>query len=375
MTRRNWGVPAILLALAAPTLAHAAPGDPPGAKVFVGYVFGTSRDVNFKLYTHLCQAFLTADADGNLRNGERFPDRELVARAHRDGVKVLVSLGGWGWDEQFAAMTARPEAEDRYVGAVLALADRFDYDGLDLDWEYPDTKEEVAGFERLARRLRRGLDAIGTREGRPMVLTMAAGANPGTLRWLDTAFLLETLDWVNVMTYDYAGDWTPYAGHNAPLFASTRVPGGRSPSVAATIDYLLTERRFPADRLALGLPLYGRGFPVKEPYASTKGVPKARLPRGDYRNLARLLGEEGWTRRRDDETKVPWLIAPDGSAVFGYDDAESLATKTDWAMGRGLRGVFFWQVAADRLDDGSHPLQEAARREWEEAGPAGGRPR
>jgi chitinase len=367
MTMGTLGSTALALLLGG---ALAAPGDPPDAKVFVGYAFGTPRDLSYKLYTHLCQAFLTADADGALRNPERFPNRELVAQAHANGVKVLISLGGWGWDEQFAAIASNPEAEDRYVRDVLAIVDRHDYDGLDLDWEYPDTKEEVAGFERLARRLRRELDAIGTRKGRPMLLTFAASANPPTLRWLDPALVAGTFDWINVMTYDYAGDWTPYAGHNAPLFASSKVPGGRAPSVEATIRYLLEERKFPPDRLALGLPLYGRGFPVKEPYASTRGVPKGqvRLPRGDFRNLERLRTREGWARRHDDETKAPWLIAPDGSAVFGYDDAESLALKTDWAMKRGLRGVFFWQVAADRLDDGTNPLQEAARRKWEEAG-------
>ena len=72
--------------------------------------------------------------------------------------------------------------------------------------------------------------------------------------------------------------------------------------------------------------------------------------------------EQGWTRQWDDETKNPWLIAPDRSAVIGYDDAESVALKTEWAMKQGFRGVFFWQVAADRLPDGTNPLQETARK-------------
>ena len=77
--------------------------------------------------------------------------------------------------------------------------------------------------------------------------------------------------------------------------------------------------------------------------------------------------EQGWTRRWDDETKNPWLVSPDGSMVIGYDDAESVGLKTEWAMKRGFRGVFFWQVAADRLPDGTNPLQEASRKEWDGA--------
>jgi chitinase len=348
--------------------ASAAPGDPPDGKVFIGYLYGSPRDVNFSLYTHLCQAFLTADADGSLRNPEQYPNRELTTAAHKAGVKVLLSLGGWGWDDQFAAIVSNPAAEARYVQAVMAIIAEYDYDGIDLDWEYPDTKEEVVGFERLSRTFRRELDALGAKTGRPMLLTMAASSNAGTLRWLETPFLLETMDWINVMTYDYAGDWTSYAGHNSPLFPSSKVPGGRGPSIEATMNYLLQERKMPPNRLAVGLPLYGRAFAVKAPYEEKRRgepAPRVRLPRGDYRNLHQLLNTGGWTRHWDDETKTPWLLSPDGNAVVGYDDVESLAIKTAWAMKQDFRGVFFWQIAGDRLPDGSNPLQEASHRAWE----------
>jgi chitinase len=335
-------------------------------KVFVGYLFGQPRDINFRLYTHICHAFLVADGEGKVHPGRHVPSAELTADAHKAGVKVLLSVGGWGWDGQFASIVAKPAAEDRYVKSVMEVVDRSDYDGIDLDWEYPDTENEVVGFERLARRFRKELDAIGTRKGRPMLLTMAASSNPGTLRWLGKDFLLETMDWINVMTYDYAGDWTSYAGHNAPLHASSKQPEAKPHSTEATLKYLLEERGLPANRLAVGIPLYGRGFPVEEPYASTKVVKKTRVPQGDYRNLHKLLHEQNWTRRWDAETKTPWLLAPDRSVVIGYDDAESVAIKTDWALKKGLRGVFFWQIAADRMPDNTHPLQDAARKRWDE---------
>lgn len=357
----------ILASLSATRPSPAAPDEKDPEEVFVGYVFGEPRNINFRLYTHLCHAFLVADGEGNVREARTVPSRGLTGEAHKAGVKVLLSLGGWGWDGQFASIVSRPEAEDRYVKAVMGLVDEFDYDGIDLDWEYPDTEEEVVGFERLSRRFRKELDAIGAKEGRPMVLTMAASANPGTLRWLGKKFLLETMDWINVMTYDFTGDWTNYAGHHSPLFASSKQPGGSPRSTEATVKYLLGERGMPADRLAVGIPLYGLGFAVDEPYASTKGLPKARIPQGDYRNLHKLRHEQGWTRRMDDETGNPWLISPDRSVVIGYDDAESVTLKTRWAMKQGLRGVFFWQVAADRLPDGTNPLQEASRKEWDGA--------
>lgn len=334
-------------------------------KVFVGYVYRPPAKINFKLYTHLCHAFVTTDEYGVVRTNRNVPSRELTAQAHETGVKVLLSLGGWGWDKQFAAMVSKPETEDRYVTAVLEMVDRFDYDGIDLDWEYPDTAEEVAGFERLARRFRKQLDQLGVKKSRHMFQTMAAAASTSTLKWLSNELLLETMDWVNVMTYDMAGDWTDYAWHHSPLFASAKQPGSPR-STELSMKYLIA-RGMPANRLALGIPLYGKGFSVSEPYASTKDKkPGQRAPGGHYSRLMQLQKEQGWTRQWDDETKSPWLLAPDRSAVIGYDDAESIALKTEWGMKLGLRGVFFWEINQDRLGDGTNPLQEAARKKFDE---------
>ena len=335
-------------------------------KVFVGYVYRPPAKINFKLYTHLCHAFITANEDGIVRTNRNVPSRELTMQAHDAGVKVLLSLGGWGWDKQFAAIVSKAEAEDRYVASVMAMVDAFDYDGIDLDWEYPDTAEEIVGFERLAKRFRKQLDELGVKKKRSMLQTMAAAANSNTLKWLSNELLLGTMDWVNVMTYDMAGDWTDYAGHHAPLFASKKQPGNPR-STELSMKYLI-DRGMPPNRLALGIPLYGKGFPVSEPYASTRDKePGQRSPGGNYSRLVQLQKDQGWTRQWDDETKSPWLIAPDKSAVIGYEDTESIAFKTEWGMKLGLRGDFFWEINHDRLADGTNPLQEASRRKFDQS--------
>ena len=133
--------------------------------VFVGYLFRQPSKVNYGLYTHLCHAFLVADEDGKVRTSRTVPSRSLTTEAHKAGVKVLISLGGWGWDKQFAAIVSKQESMDRYVKSVMEMIDGYDYDGIDLDWEYPDTAEEIPGFERLVRRFRSELDELGREEG------------------------------------------------------------------------------------------------------------------------------------------------------------------------------------------------------------------
>ena len=51
--------------------------------VFVGYVYQLPKKINFGLYTHLCHAFVVADADGKIRPGKTCPSQQLVADAHK----------------------------------------------------------------------------------------------------------------------------------------------------------------------------------------------------------------------------------------------------------------------------------------------------
>jgi chitinase len=337
------------------------------AKVFVGYVYQQPRKMEFSLYTHLCHAFITPREDGDVRSSQSCPSRQLVADAHQAGVKVVVSVGGWGWDKQFTALVAKQESLDRFVASVMKIIDDYDYDGIDLDWEYPDTKAKAAGFDSLCRRLRSELDSLERKKGRRLIQTMAASAHAPTLEPVSNETLLANFDWINVMTYDYTGEWSSQAGHHSPLFASSKQKG--SPHSTELTMKALLARGLPAERLAVGLPLYGRAFAVGEPYAALKRpVPKPTIRGGGYRNVAALVNDKGWTRRWDDETKNPWAIAPDGSAVIGYDDAESIAAKTGWAMSHDFRGVFFWQIRDDEMPDGSFPLQEAGHKKWAQGG-------
>src|SRR5271156_3922212 len=113
-----------------PSLAGAPEKD--SDKVFVGYLFGQPRNINFGLYTHLCHAFLVADGEGKVQTSPNVPSREITGQAHKAGVKMILSLGGWGWDRQFAPIVSKPESEDRYVKSVMAIVHEFDYDGIDL---------------------------------------------------------------------------------------------------------------------------------------------------------------------------------------------------------------------------------------------------
>ena len=364
----------MLLTIALLLSAGCATGPPtPDGSVFLGYYFGSAAEdmppnkITYEPYTHICHAFLLAKPNGSVIFNDYVPSRELTDTAHKAGVKVILSLGGWGSDDYYTIMAKAPEALERHVSETMAVVEEYGYDGIDLDWEYPDSPEEAEAFAYLTREFRKRMDALGERTNQKYELTMAVTASDYAAKWLDRDLLLENMDFLNVMTYDFAGPWSAQTGHNAPLFASPNNEQGSGACTTAGMEYWHETRNMPKDHLAVGIPLYGRGFVNAKPYEKADRDTKNPYVSRTYRGIQELL-DGGWRREWDNDSRVPFAFAPDGSAFIGYDDARSVAEKARWARENGYRGVFFWAINQDRMADGTHPLQEAAHQAWSGGG-------
>src|SRR6266498_3453695 len=74
--------------------------------------------------THINYAFLTPKDDGTfnpINNGWKL--KQIVAVGRTKNVKVLISVGGWGWDKQFETMAASPESRSTFVKNLKAFVD------------------------------------------------------------------------------------------------------------------------------------------------------------------------------------------------------------------------------------------------------------
>ena len=54
-------------------------------------------------------------------------------------VQVTLALGGWNDSkgDKYSRLVNSPAARARFIEDVIAFIEKHDFDGLDLDWEYP----------------------------------------------------------------------------------------------------------------------------------------------------------------------------------------------------------------------------------------------
>ena len=308
--------------------------------------------IPFHKLTHINHAGVPWLADGSLSVPTGFVEPDLISKAHAAGVKVLLLTGG-----DFAAAENDPHVLDAVVANLQAFVTANDYDGLDVDWEFPSNATDMNFFITLMTRFRAVFPSPR--------YTLSIDAAPWNFPFYSLKEMKERIDYFNVMVYDCAGPWTTIAHFNSPIFWDSHdpkpgecEPGGSDQQAA---DVFL--KQVPPSQITMGTPFYGYLYP------NVSGLFGACMPdcsttsAMSYGNIKPLVNHQGWTRHRDPVSLVPYLLRNDGSQGFiTYDDADSTYQRvwySDWT--RNLGGTFMWSLDAD-YDGHSQDLLDAMYR-------------
>ncbi|MFD7731531.1 glycosyl hydrolase family 18 protein [Kitasatospora phosalacinea] len=262
-------------------------------------------------------------------------------------IKVLWSFGGWTWSGGFGQAAANPAA---FADSCYKLvedprwADVFD--GIDIDWEYPNAcglscdTSGAASYRNL-------MQALRARFGTGNLITAAIsadGSNGGKLDQADYAGAAQYVDFYNVMTYDFFGAWDakgPTAPHS-PLTSYPGIPIAGFNSEAAVTK--LKGKGIPGSKLNLGVGFYGRGWTgvtQDAPGGSATGPAAGTYEQGieDYKVLKNSCPVTG--------TVAGTAYAHCGSNWWSYDTPATIAGKMAWVKQQGLRGAFYWEFSGD----------------------------
>jgi chitinase len=292
----------------------------------------------------------------------------ILELAHQKGVKVLASVGGWSMCKHYPEVAADATKRAKFVADCVKLIN-MGFDGIDFDWEYPNDAGmniehySAADYTNFAILLEQVRAAIGSSK----LMTSCFSASTSKLQGFDWPRLSNTLNYLNMMTYDYNGGWSNKAGHNSPLYD---YPGAEysNYSIHATVQGL-RQLGVNLSKVNIGAPFYGRGV-ITAAAATLNGTTVKRAetvqPDGpiqtsaDYTNWAKDLWDgtpnyaiiqlstgagSGWTDYWDDNAKVPYKTK--GNYFLSYDNERSVGEKAQYIKDNGLAGVIIWQVYGD----------------------------
>uniref|UniRef100_A0A7S3G638 Chitinase n=1 Tax=Palpitomonas bilix TaxID=652834 RepID=A0A7S3G638_9EUKA len=334
-------------------------------------------------------------------------------------MKTLWSIGGWNFGSYpFSKMAKDKTMRATFIQTCIEFARQHDFDGIDLDWEYPASGEKLvrrnenfpdridrggeAGdtqtFSELLEDFRRAIIVESEQSGKPMLyLTIATAANPKVAKDTDWDRVHPVLDLILLMSYDFNGAWQKEVGPNAPLFApsSEALPNA---TIDNAVHYYLEEAKVPAQKISFGLASYGRTWTVDSTRQHQMGddghMPsslqwQAKLsdnlvtcpapndpdvcaiysgkPGSYTRSYGFLswyeLKLQGFVGKAVHDTNTRTSFAQVGDVWATFDSPHDLREKVAYAKSKSFHGVFFWALDLDNFYDG-HDLFNAAFDEY-----------
>ena len=311
------------------------------------YTVLPAESIKYDLLTHIIHAFIWPESDGTLYIDDNILNTNLIESAHNEGIKVLISIGGEGHTEHFAAITADSSRRAELVKSLLDFCLDYGYDGIDMDMELLSTPKQRELATVLVQTLR---DSILARNI-DLLLTMAVPPTNYWAQWYDVETLKNYVDWFNVMTYNFFWSTVPYAVHNAPLYSPTLSQFDYG-CMDGAFWYYHTTRGVPREQIIMGIPFFAYRCNATGLFQPNTGY----IGTYDYRDVIPLIGED-WNYFWDNVCKVPYLLNDDQTEFITFDDTLSVRLKCEYGEANNAGGVMIWDISKDVLGD-KQPLLE-----------------
>ena len=291
-------------------------------------------------------------------------------------VKIMISIGGWSRCGFFSEMAYTEEGRNSFVRACVDLIKENEWiAGIDIDWEYPAGSndgerwpedetdqgcplfgtafEDRVNVPELLKVLKEGLyNEFGA--GNKLLTACASSSTGWTLPNQNWEAAAEFLDYVNIMTYDMAGDWDGTPGH------ASSVSGTKN-----AMAYFMI-KGVDKTKLNIGIPYYGTGFRLSEatknPYGAQIVVPNGISK--DFLTVSQVkafeqeavpVEETGWHKGYNEKAGGACLWNDDENSEYycwyiSYECLDAIDGKFDLIDHYSLAGVLVWEITEDTPD-------------------------
>ncbi|CAG2102749.1 unnamed protein product [Medioppia subpectinata] len=306
------------------------------------------EEIDATLCTHIYYAFHVMDPQNNvIKDSKGWPQpdiyNKLLALKHKNPtLQVVVSVGGWGQpNEPYSKLVNTPALRKQWIANTIAYIQKYKFDGLDIDWEYPvcwtgnctaGPASDRVNYGVFVKEIREAFNKLTPRL--TISAAVVAGADIADKAY-DYKAIGEALDYVNVMTYDLAHVTDGHTGHHSKF----------SVCVADVEDYV--RKGVPKDKVLMGQPFYGHTYHLADRNKHGVGAPITGDGHvdGNYKSVCKLVKSQGWTKEQSDAGHDP--IAYKDLEWVGYDDPYAAYDKSKWVRDNGYGGIIIWEISQD----------------------------
>ncbi|KAK7432897.1 hypothetical protein QQZ08_000368 [Neonectria magnoliae] len=343
-------------------------------------------DMSWDKFTDVKYAFAETSPDGSLDLSRSEPDQLpiFVNAAKKNGVKALISIGGWTGSRWFSTSFGSSKNRTAFAKTCLDFVKEHDLDGIDFEQGLgcnTINEDDTVNFLSFLKELRKepaGKDLFLTAAGSLFPWNNASGVASSEL-----SGFASVLDYIMVMNYDLHGAWSPTGGPNAPLYMACDPRNTQGAGNEGINKWLAAG--IPSSQVVLGVPAYGHGFSVNKTSAfdsngklneyppqnrshrfqgsSWDSDPpvddcgNAQLPGGTY-TFWSLITEAGFlddsgkpapgiSHAFDNCSKTPIVYNETSKIWVSYDDARSFAEKGKFVISKELGGFATYEAGGD----------------------------
>jgi len=270
-------------------------------------------------------------------------------------LKILISIGGWSWSKNFSDATLTDTSTKNFALSAVDIVSKYNLDGIDIDWEYPGMigdsnvyrPEDKEHYTILFKELREGLDSLSRTTHMKYYVTTAVGGSQAYIDHTEMDKVQQYADYINIMSYDYAGGWDPISDHHTNLYTSS---GDTNQYSAHRSIQAFIAAGVPASKIVIGMAFYGKGWQMES--TDNNGLYRKALrgARGGGFTYLKdsLVNKNGYKEYWDAAAKAPYLFNDEKKIFISYDNERSVKDKCKYVKRHQLAGAMFWEYNNDK---------------------------
>ncbi len=311
--------------------------------------------------THINYGYVRVSEDGSPSLANPGDEKNLYyltsLKEKNPRLKILLRVGGWNGSKYFSDVVRTDSSRRKFTGRLVVMVAMYNLDGVDIDWEYPGQigagnrylPEDQWNYSLLLEDLRVALNRMAflKNDNQHYLLTIDAGANSNWLDHVAIEDIVPLVDFINVMTYDYYGEWDNRTGLVSNLYESSCEPYGNSVNQSVR---LFEQAGVPPGKIVISGIFYGRWWSrVEKINNGLCQVARGGGGRWDYHVIVdSVMKVPGYKLLWDKKAKAPYLWN-DREAVFvSYENPRSLREKAMYLKKKKLGGIMLYESGGDR---------------------------